>query len=217
MGTQNQTFTAKELPLLSCFISLWSSRGFQNFWRSGVFHDMVEVVKKNKPGVISFDSGSRNMLRFSYNPGEVTRGQIIEILQLIPDGCWESFRVSFGLWSQTSGWWDGNPSVNWHFRDEWREEMGLERINPVRLLGPHGKLLVFRRTGHSGPLKLPDGYKYASLEDLKRVETPAGESIPIVVNLQGIWGFNSGQRLVKIPSPEQFFHDYVVFVPLVEL
>jgi hypothetical protein len=234
MRTQNQhfspggdTFTAKELPNLSYLISQWSSRGFQKFYESGAFDDMVGAVKKGCLGTISVKS--RGMIRLSDNPGNVSLGQIKKILEQLPEKRWKDFYFSFVSWTFTVGWWEdeggANRPVDWLLRDEWREEMGLERINPIRPFGPHGKFVVFLSLGHSAvPAGAPAGYRIASIEELKTIDLPG--KLPINVFAEGKWRFvikrdgkfsPEGTLGSEVADSVSFFRNNVVFVPLVKL
>lgn len=212
MGTQNQAFSAKKLLGLTSLILFWSSRGFQNYLESGAFHDMVEAIKKGKPGTILFHD--RSMYRLSDNPGDMTLGQVRKVIDLAPEDYWDKFFLSFNLWSNAAGWWEKDPVVNWELRDEWRVEMKLERLNPIRFLGLTGKHVVFRRTGHGRPPKEPSGYRYAVLEELWRGDFP--EELPIAINSGGNWVTDPVEYKIII-DPDAFFHHHAVFVPLVKL
>lgn len=187
MGTQNQAhsvpdevFSAKELPNLSYLISQWSSAGFQNFLRSGAFEDMTTAAKEGKTGTIFIKD--RGMLKFSGKPGDLSLGQIRIILEKIHERHWNDFYFGFASWTFTAGWWEDNPSVGWELRDEWREEMRLETLNPV-IQGIDSKkkltFFLFKRMGHSLAEVLPQpGYRYAAPEEIPFSEK--ARSLPIV-------------------------------------
>lgn len=234
MRTQSQSFspggnvfTAKELPNLSYLLSQWSSQGFQNFLESGVLNDAVASLEKGKAGIISVKK--HGMIRLSESPGDMKLGQIKELLVRLPERRWNDFYFCFVSWTFTAGWWDDDDGVHipvgWQLRDEWREEMGLERNNPVRLLGPHGRLIFFKRGGHcrvpaTGTLP---GFLEPDYDDLHNVHDLPDE-LPIIVRRSGHW-FRIGQRkdrfpwfdLSQIENEVEFFHQNTYFVPLVEL
>jgi hypothetical protein len=198
---------------------------------------MVEAVRAGAGKIIPLPLLEKRVGRQSWiseNIGGVSSGQLQKFLSLIPgdvaekEEFWEGFRI----WSCYSALWDDHEP-DWLELDDWRGEMGLERLNPVRLIGPHGKLLIFKRLINrcAPPETPPEGYRFGNPGDLKKV---AGGIIPkekglVVCLVSGEWNFVntiSGPETTDIElrsfayvgiDPRTFFCYNTVYVPLVEL
>lgn len=216
MKPKSSKFLAGDVSNYLWYLKLWSFTGFQRFLESGVISHMAEAVKAGTGKITpAFERRIGRWSSISENIDGVSSGQLQKFFLLIPGNIAEKeeFWEGFGIWSCYSALWDDHVP-DWLELEDWREDMGLPRINP---LVSNGELtVVFRRVGNGRPLKLPEGYRYACPDDLAKVETPSG-SLPIVLNVQGIWGFDFGPQLEKLSDPDRFFHDYVVYVPIVEL
>ena len=150
-------------------INIWSSTGFQPFLGHGIVGAMAEAVRKSKGAPFpekSFESVGRTLI--SHNGYDVSPGQVCKFLSLVPsdvldkEDFWEGFRI----WSCYSGWWEENEP-SWEELDEWREEMGLERIHTVMFTGE--LTVVFRRMEHCAPPEEIAGYRIATLHELEQV------------------------------------------------
>lgn len=217
MEPKSNKLLAVDISNYLWYLNIWSSSGFQRFLESGIISHMAEAVKAGT-GRITPDLEKRTGRQswISGNIGGVSSGQLQKLLSLIPGDVtekrefWEGFRI----WSCYSALWDDHVP-GWYELDDWCEDMGLERINPVRLIGPHGRLLIFRRMGYGRPMEAPSGYRYATREELKKVVAPT--ELYIAFNFRGKWWRGSPDFSEEIIDPGRYFHSLVVYVPIVEL
>lgn len=175
----------------------WSAEGLQAFIATSTLSDIVEYAKK--PGRSNLSQLYRvfeqeNLLQAaSPSRGTVTLPQFQKFLSLISltnQAEWKRFVELFRVWSYTAPWWETN-TMTWELRDHYRCSVGLKPINPsITHLGI-GKFFL-RRVGHCLMKQLSAEYRYATLEEIRKITEsgwwPIDESDPRVFTLQeGRW------------------------------
>ncbi|MCF7844174.1 hypothetical protein K9M47_04805 [Candidatus Gracilibacteria bacterium] len=206
MGPKTQEVViARDIFTLVAALSYWSSEGMQNFIESGILHDVVRALKSDDSDIklAPFVVGSIGSVGFSKEAGNLTMKQLRKLLDIIPLEdvvIWDSLITLFQQWSQTSSWWDNNKP-SWQDRDDWREGVGMERINPILKNNDADNpvAVTFRKIGNEDVWKSPpDGYRYATVEEIKRTKVPKGYGRSTFVNTDGKWYFTDGYNSLPL-------------------
>ena len=185
---------------------------------SGVFSDVVEASKKVD------DTLSKTLIdeifRFHKTAGRcqesavsggVTVAQLKRLLDEIPTGTHgqiAKFIRFFKPWCFIAGWWDTNIMA-WDVRDEWRENMGIARLNPILKNSESSTQVIFRKLGKQDVNNYPpQGYRYATPEEASQKEvSEEGWLYALVFSEQG-W-FLGGGAVVDTYAEDLFRGGFV--------
>lgn len=211
-------------------LDFWSHKGFQNFRDSGYLKDILEAVESQG---FNYSITIKNLSEyvferttFTKNTNQMSGAQVVELLKTVPTNnlsVWYSFFRIVNFLGGSSLWFEENK-LTWEMRDEWREKIGLERLNPV-LKNSNDIEIVFRLTGHGNVWKnSPKGYRYATVREVSGlISLPNQNERTSAIFYDGKWRELKKTKLGNISweeifrNPEIFFHSNVLYIPLVKL